>query len=129
MIIKIIVCMLLSCALIGTVSSVSAATGSETQTWNVNIANGTVTDRATKDPSSGNWSFTTSRTVSRVNSGYSVGSAYGGGTTISSYGDAAFHIVHVPVYTGTGNITATSTNYFNFYFNGATIQSTIPSIK
>lgn len=109
------------CALV----NVNAATYSKTKTASVSYnsqCTGKITDKATVNSSSLDWSFSLSGTTTSSNNGYTFGSPYTSSTTYSNARKTATHKVGYYFYNSSGNHVGGNTKTFTFNYSGSSIS-------
>ena len=118
---KAIVVPMLCIGLLCSMSTAFAATSaSKTKNWSCIYGSGTITDTATRNTTTGGWSFSASRTA-YMDDNFTAGGALSGKATPSNDGNTVTHFVSVPVYNQLGTMVTSGGNSFTFNWNGSSV--------
>lgn len=118
---KAIVVPMLCVGLLCSMSTAFAATSaSKTKNWSCIYGSGTITDTATRNTTTGGWSFSASRTA-YMDDNFTAGGALSGNYQLYNDGRKVIHSVSVPVYNQLGTIVTSGGATFEFNWNGSSV--------
>lgn len=118
---KAIVVPMLCVGLLCSMSTAFAATSaSKTKNWSCIYGSGTITDTATRNTTTGGWSFRATRTA-YMDDNFTAGGALSGNYQLYNDGRKVIHSVSVPVYNQLGTIVTSGGATFEFNWNGSSV--------
>ena len=118
---KAIVVPMLCIGLLCSMSTAFAATSvSKTKNWSCIYGSGTITDTATRNTTTGSWSFRATRTAN-MDANFSASGPLLGQPVLTNDGNTATHFVGIAVYNQLGSQVTSGGASFTFNWNGSSV--------